>query len=149
VALRGLLGLSTGVLIGSLTARALTGLMLSVALAFTLLLAIEVVVQRTYPARLWVSDGSPPSDQDLRLTYGKVLAPDGNLIEIMDAVALMPEGLWGQDDAAANAWLAEQYTLRRHYHPRRINARRRISPSSSVSDVRGGVSGPFLPRRPT
>lgn len=109
VAIRGLLGLSIGAFIGSLTGRALTGLMMSVALTFALLLVTEVLVQRTYPASLWVSDGSPPSDQDLRLTNSKVLAPDGTLIEIMDAVALMPEGMWGEDDAAANAWLAEHY----------------------------------------
>jgi ABC-type transport system involved in multi-copper enzyme maturation permease subunit len=109
IALRGLLGLSTGLMLGSLTGRALSALMLSTALALGLLVVGEVLVQRTYPATMWVSNGSAPSDNDLRLSNGKVLAPDGRLIEIMDAVALMPEGLWGVDDVAANAWLAEHY----------------------------------------
>lgn len=109
VAIRGLFGLSLGALLGSLTRRTLAALMVSVTIAFALLIAIEVVVQRTYPATLWVSDGNPPTDRDLRLTNGKVLAPDGSLIEIMDAVALMPPGLWGVDESAANAWLAEHY----------------------------------------
>lgn len=109
VPVRGLLALAIGVFVGSLTGRALSALMLSAALALGLLVGSEVFSQRSYPPSLWVANASTPSDRDLRLTNGKVLAPDGSLIEIMDAVAVMPDGLWGVDDAAASAWLAEHY----------------------------------------
>jgi hypothetical protein len=108
---RGALSLGAGLLAGVVLRRVVPALLLASLFSVVFVAGVEIGMQRTYPSELWVAHSMADSlsGDELDLTSGKVLAPDGHLIEIMDAVAQMPPGMWGGDDATANAWLAEHF----------------------------------------